>query len=174
MAHTLSPREKQFLIIGGAVGAVLLVLVLLVIPFQDRMRSMDQKIQRLETQVEEAQMLRARYMRLKQQLTGSETKLKQGQKIDFFQYVTDLANAQVAPEQQVYIREKPEPAQEDFRVRSLEVRFQQLDLGQVVRVLSRLETAPTVIRVKSLSVKKRFDNPELLDLELAISSYSPA
>lgn len=172
MALSLTDRDKRGVIIGGGVVVLLLILVLVVFPLQDRLSTLNRQINSKQAALKESQQTSAELQQLRARMSDNESRFNSARSFSLFQYVQGVGNSLATPEQLAYIRPQPDQQQDNITISSLEARFQNLDLGQAVGILSRLENAPAVTRVTNLSIKKRFDRPEFLDVELKVSAYT--
>jgi hypothetical protein len=65
------------------------------------------------------------------------------------------------------------PPGDRYRESKVEVALERVTLSQTVNYLHQIEASPQVLSVKSLRVRKRPDNPELLDVSFTVSSFEP-
>ena len=65
------------------------------------------------------------------------------------------------------------PAHERYRETKVEVGLKEVSLPQTVRYLHEIEASQQVLSVKTLRIRTRTDNPELLDVTFTVSSFEP-
>ncbi len=63
------------------------------------------------------------------------------------------------------------PAGRRYVEHSVDVKLRQVDLGSLADFLRKLETGPRLITVTRLSLKRRFSEPEKLDVELTATAF---
>ena len=61
-----------------------------------------------------------------------------------------------------------------YTEKDFEVRFERVDLNQVVNLLYLTENSRTLLVIKEFSMKDRFDEPELLDVTLKVTHVTKA
>ncbi|MCK7504932.1 MAG: hypothetical protein MZV70_13200 [Desulfobacterales bacterium] len=59
----------------------------------------------------------------------------------------------------------------DGHEESAEVRFEKMTMNEVVNVLYAIDHAPVTVSVKRVTMKKSFENPELLDVTMTLSLF---
>jgi len=54
---------------------------------------------------------------------------------------------------------------------SAEIQMEKLNMSELVHLFYKIENAPMILAVKRVVIKKSFENPELLDLTMAVSLF---
>jgi type II secretory pathway component PulM len=54
---------------------------------------------------------------------------------------------------------------------SAEIQMEKLNMSEVVNLFYKIENAPMILAVKKVSIKKSFENPELLDVTMSVSLF---
>lgn len=55
---------------------------------------------------------------------------------------------------------------------SAEVQLDKVNTNELVNILFKIENAPMILTIKRVTVKKVFDNPELLDVSMTLSLFT--
>ncbi len=167
----LENREKLFIIGGGVILIVMLLIYAAYIPYLHAIERADKSIQVKLKQIEEVKQMQLEYLALKEQLASLESHQGQGSRLSALTLIEDLASRIGSRDNLVNIRPQTAQVQGDYRVENVDVRFERMPLAQLVRLLKGLETSQGQIQVKSLQVKQRFDDKALVDLNMTVSSF---
>jgi hypothetical protein len=54
---------------------------------------------------------------------------------------------------------------------SAEIQIEKLNMTELVHLFFKIENAPMILAVKRVIIKKSFENPELLDVTMAVSLF---
>jgi len=54
---------------------------------------------------------------------------------------------------------------------SAEIQMEKLNMSELIHLLYKIENAPMILAVKRVVIRKSFENPELLDLTMAVSLF---
>jgi len=54
---------------------------------------------------------------------------------------------------------------------SAEIQMEKLNMTELVHLFYKIENAPMILSVKRVVIKKSFENPDLLDLTMAVSLF---
>jgi general secretion pathway protein M len=57
---------------------------------------------------------------------------------------------------------------------SAEIRVEKLTMGESIRLFYGIENAPMILAIKNLQMRKSFENPELLDVIVTMSLFTPS
>ncbi|MCX8027390.1 MAG: hypothetical protein N3A62_06000 [Thermodesulfovibrionales bacterium] len=60
----------------------------------------------------------------------------------------------------------------DYLEESIDIVAEGLTINEVVNILFRIEKMPMLVSIKSMSIKRSFENPENLNLQLSMAYYS--
>jgi hypothetical protein len=115
--------------------------------------------------------LRREYDSLQVRLSAVEEKIRSSPRGNIRTTLESLASqASVKVES---MEPQASPPGDRYRESKVEVALERVTLNQTVNYLHQIEAAPQVLSVKSLRVRKRPDNPELLDVSFTVSSFEP-
>jgi general secretion pathway protein M len=167
----LAPRER--LLVGSA-GGLLGLALLYVAVLNPLLGAMSRAGDRREAADQEARVmerLRREYDGLQVRLASVEEKIRSSPRGNLRSTLESLASqASVKVES---MEPQASPPGDRYRESKVEVALERVTLSQTVNYLHQIEASPQVLSVKSLRVRKRPDNPELLDVSFTVSSFEP-
>jgi general secretion pathway protein M len=167
----LEARERMLVSIVAvlSLGAVLYVLV--VGPIlrasqrgEDRLATADQRLQVM-------QRLRRDYDDVKGRLADVEQRIQRGARSELRTTLESLA--QQASVKVESMEPQASPAHPKYRETKVEVGLKSVTLAQTVHYLHQIDIAPQALSVKSLRVRTRAEQPDLLDVSFTVSSFEP-
>jgi general secretion pathway protein M len=170
MIDRLGERERLFL----AGGAFLLVVVLggygAYQAYSSTLVKLDRTIVTRTRQLTEVDRLRLEALQLRQQIQQAEAKLAQSANFSLASYLEGQAEQLAGRGSLSYARPQPSVNRGQFQEEILEIKLERLALEQVLRLLWTVETAPAPMQVREFNLRKRFDDPALLDLTMTIAA----
>jgi general secretion pathway protein M len=169
MWRRFSWREQLVLGWGAAIIFGLLLYMVAVDPLLERMAMLDRLIPQKQKELEQLNRLREEYGRLKGQVDADVRSM--GTDFSLSTFVEKTVLEQVGKPHLAGIKPQPELPFENYQEVAVEVRLEQVQLGQIVSFLSGLEQAPQRLRVKRLEIKSRFNDPDLLDAAITVAVY---
>lgn len=170
----LSQRERMILLVGG--GVLLLLGVWGLAQAADwygmRMRAMERQIRDKEAAQASLARIQQDYNDLQSQLKEIEARIaKDKGSFSLLSFLESLAGNLGMRSSIAYMRPQPPTEVEGFRELGVEIKIQNITLEQAVRLLSSLEEAPHLIRVKQLQMRTRFADPRYLDATILAVTY---
>lgn len=162
-------REQLVLGWGAVIVIGLLLYMLAIDPLLQRMAMLDRLIPQKQRELEQLNRLREEYGRLKGQVDADVRSM--GTNFSLTTFVEKTVLEQVGKSHLAGIKPQPEMPFEHYKEVAVEVRLEQVQLGQIVSFLSGLEQASQRLRVKRLEIKSRFNEPDLLDAAITIAVY---
>jgi type II secretory pathway component PulM len=168
---SLAPRER--LLVGSAGGLVLLALlyVAVVNPVLGAIARTGSRREAAEQELRVMTRLRHEYDGLQGRLADVERRIQQSPRGNLRSTLENLAReASVAVES---MEPQAAPPGDRYRESKVEVTLEQVNLVQTINYLHQIESAEQVLSVKTLRLRKRPDNPELLDVSFTVSSFEP-
>ena len=168
----LSNREKS-LIVLGLIGAIAIISYgVIVAPLVERFTNLNRAIIQKESQYNDILRLRGEYLTLKKEYTELEnaaSKSKEGfSPLTFMEGVSAQAKIK---DKVVSMKPMLTPLGENYRESSIEVKIERVVLEQIIRYLHLTENSEYTLRVKTLHLKSRFDDPGLMDASVIVSFY---
>jgi general secretion pathway protein M len=170
MMMNLSLREKQYLLGGGGVLLLLLLLFGLVVPLSETMSGMDSRFVHKQEQLEKARLLQAEVAEVKLQLAQLERKIDGKQDASLFALIENNSEQLGFRDNLVSMRPQSPSRREGFRVEAVDLRLEKIRFDQLVSLLKAFDSSDMLLNVRQLKVKKRFDDPTLVDVTLQVES----
>ncbi len=167
----LSQREQRVLIGAGAVF-VLLILYLTVDSVLQGYDRLETKIAKTRKEVENLTQLREEYMEAHKQLEEVKTKLDRMEKgFSMLSFIEDLANKQNIRENIGSVKPKELPLNDDYNESIVELKMDNVTLPDLVDFIYKIENSGHLLKVKRLRIKTRFDNRDLLNVTMQVTTY---
>jgi type II secretory pathway component PulM len=165
----LSSNERLLVSIAGGLLAVTLVWFGIATPLLGAARRSAQDVATAEQQIELVRALRSRFDDVNGRLSAVEARIQSGPQAEIFTTLEQLASQSAVKIDSMEPRTSP--ASSEYRETKVQVALKGVTLAQVVGLLSRIDTAPQMLSVKSLRLRTRPDKPELLDVTFTVSSF---
>jgi len=174
MIDKLSDRERLFML-GGAIA---LVVILAGFGGYEAYRStltrLDRTIATRTRQLADFEGLRQEALLLQQQMQQAEGKLAQSATFSLATFIEGQAEQVAGRTSLAYARPQSPASRGNLQEEILEAKLERLSLEQVLRLLWVIDTAPVPMHVRDMELRKRFDDPALLDLTLTVSAMRRA
>ncbi len=169
-----SPRERWLIVLGvcALVGIALDGWVLS--PLRARAAALEAETQRLEGDLLRAAQVAREVRLLNAQVAHVETRIRPGEKTNLFTLLETLATRAGVREQLESIKPKQPSGNDRFPETRVEVSLKGTTLGQTVRFLHEIESSPLHLIVRSLRIKARGDETNLLEVSFSVSSFTRA
>jgi general secretion pathway protein M len=167
----LSGRERILVLSAGGLlvfGIVYAGMVMPAIAASDRA---EQRRFSAEQQLTAMTRLREEFDDVHYRLTSVEDRIRTGPKGNLRTTLESLAKQALVKIESM--EPQSSPAHELYRENKVEVDLKSVTLSQTVNYLHQIESAQQVLSVKSLRIRTRPDNPELLDVTFTVSSFEP-
>jgi hypothetical protein len=132
-------------------------------------RGASQNAAAAEQQIELVRALRARFDEVNGRLGAVEARIQSGPQAEIFTTLEQLASQSLVKIDSMEPRTSP--ASDEYRETKVQVALKGVSLAQLVGLLSRIDTAPQMLSVKSLRIRTRPDKQELLDVTFTVSSF---
>ena len=170
MIENLSLREKQYLIVGGVTLFGLILVFGLIVPLTEMLSGMDARFETKQSQVEKARLLQVEVIQVKNQLAQLERKIGRRQDLSLFALIEKGSERLGFRDNLVSMRPQSPGQREGFKVEAVDLRLEKIRFDQLVSLLKAFESAEALLNVRQLKVKKRFDDPALVDVSLQVES----
>lgn len=171
----LLDREKTILLLGGIAAAVILLLSFVVIPGAARVKSLSRQFSQAENELAEL-----RKMRPELEQTDREVRQIAGR-------VTGAANSAESPLARLTasLREPGFPQSafslksggvkdgEFLREEAFDLKIENLTYLEAVKIVTRLETGPLPVAIRSVQMKSRYDDGRYIDATFRIGFLLP-
>ncbi len=165
----LAPREQA--LVGGA--GVSLGLALLWFAFIQPIRNLVQNAEaRVEVAAQEvaiSQQLGRELRAIGSQLRVVEERVRRGPRGNLFTILESLAARSAV--RVASVEPQSAPNHDRYKETKVQVVLKEVTLAQTVNFLHRIESADQLLSVKSLRVRTRADQSDLLDVTFSVSSF---
>ena len=167
----LAQRERLLVSIVGLMFGAALVYLVVIGPIlrasdrgEERHASADQQLQMM-------QRLRRDYDDVQGRLADVEQRIRRGAKSELRTTLESLA--QQASVKVDSMEPQASPAHPKYRETKVEVALRNATLAQTVNYLHQIDVAPQALSIKSLRIRTRAEQPDLLDVTFTVSSFEP-
>jgi hypothetical protein len=117
------------------------------------------------------QRLRRDYDDVKGRLADVEQRIQRGARSELRTTLESLA--QQASVKVESMEPQTSPAHPKYRETKVEVGLKSVTLAQTVHYLHQIDVAPQALSVKSLRIRTRAEQPDMLDVSFTVSSFEP-
>jgi general secretion pathway protein M len=170
MIDKLSERERLFLLGGAIALAVILIGFGGYESYRATLGRLDRTIAARTRQLSTFEQVRQNALQLRQQMQQAEGKLAQSASFSLATFIEGQAGQVAGRTSLSYARPQPPTTRGNLLEENLEAKFERLTLEQVLRLLWMIETGPVPMQVREIDLRKRFDDPALLDLTMTVSA----
>lgn len=164
----LTPRERLFLGAGGGALALFVVLVS-ALAFSRAIHKREEIIEERTTYMQQIGALSKNFRAQESERQELERRL-QGQNVRLFSYMEELARRK-----SVTIGDMADRGvtggDDKIKETSVEVNMPRISLAKLAEFLNEIEKGPSIIKVKKLRVRGRYDTKEELDVSLTVATY---
>ena len=171
MKLNITKRERRTL----AVAAVLLVVLIVYLGVDaavQHYQEMGQKIELKKQDLVKISHLRDEYVETHRQVQEIRSRLDKKQKdFSLLSFIEDLANREGIREKIGSVKPKKIPLNEEYDESSVEIQMDNVTLPKFVDFAYKIEHSGHLLKVKRLRIKTRYDDPNLLNVTLQVSTY---
>ena len=167
----LEARERRLVAAALGLLAVALLYLVVVSPLLGAADAGGERRLGAEQQLAAMQRLRREYDDLQVRLADVEQRIARGSRGNLRTTLETLARqASVKVES---MEPQASPSHPQYRETKVEVGLRSVTLAQTVKYLHQIDISPEALSVKSLRMRTRPDQPELLDVTFTVSSFEP-
>lgn len=165
----LAPREQA--LVGGAGASIALALLwfVLIQPARNLVLNAETRVAVAEQEVELSAQLRRELVSVGTQLRAVEERVRSGPRGNLFTTLESLA-AQSALKV-ASVEPQAAPTHDLYEESKVQVVLKEVTLAQTVNFLHRIESADQLLSIKSLRLRTRTDQSDLLDVTFSVSSF---
>lgn len=169
--NSLSLRERVLVSVVLGLVAAALLFVAVVNPLVGAAARSEERLLTADQELRVMQRLRRDYDDVQHRLTAVERRIQGGARGNLRTTLEALARqASVKVES---MEPQASPEHEAYRETKVEVGLRGVTLAQTVNYLHQIEAAPQALSVKSLRMRTKSEQPELLDVTFTVSSFEP-
>lgn len=138
-------------------------------------RSAERELSALRKKDNEFSALSGEYRSLKESISAIERKKALTKTTSVAQAIDDISRSlgmagKVKSIKGTGTRKTPNQMSEE----TAEIRIEKLTINEMVQLIYKIENAPMILAMKTVVIKKSFENPELLDVTMMVSLFTPA
>ena len=172
MMKQLSPRELAMVCVAGIVVAATLLYFVLIAPYLETIGRLDGKIASRQQQLQQVKQLQQDFRHVQGQIKSLQRRQATAGDFALFAYVENQVSRIAGRENLTSMRPMPAVNHDDITEEAVEIKLENISLGQMLQLLQSFDSAPVPLQVKALQLKVRFDNTQQLDGSLRISAYT--
>jgi type II secretory pathway component PulM len=159
----MTQRDRQILIIGGILSSMLLIYMLILRPLGNAVDDADARIDERRAAVVQMRELSQEAQRLRASMPRGSAN------VNLLSYMEGLARQADLGSNIDSMKPGMGITSGTTRRNSVEVKLSRVNLKQITHLLYQVEHGGRYpLRVHELHIKKRFDNPELIDVVLEV------
>jgi general secretion pathway protein M len=167
----LEARERMLVSIVGTLLALALLYVAVVGPLLRASAAGEERHATAEQRLQQMQRLRRDYDDVQGRLADVEQRIRRGARSELRTTLESLA--QQASVKVESMEPQASPAHPKYHETKVEVGLKNVTLAQTVHYLHQIDIAPQALSVKSLRIRTRAEQPDLLDVTFTVSSFEP-
>jgi type II secretory pathway component PulM len=165
----LSPNERLLVSVAGGVLCVTLLWFGAAAPLLSAAETAALRADTAEEQLARVRSLRTHYDEVSERLGVVESRIQSGPTGELFTTLEQMAAQSLVKIDSMEPRTAP--ASDEYRETKVQVALKGVTLAQVVGLMSRIDTAPQMLSIKSLRIRTRPDKQDLLDVTFTVSSF---
>jgi type II secretory pathway component PulM len=167
----LEARER--VLVSSALGVLALIILYfaLIAPILSASGRGEERLASADQQLKLMQRLRRDYDDVHGRLADVEQRIRNGAKSELRTTLESLA--QQASVKVESMEPQSSPAHPKYRETKVEVGLKNVTLAQTVHYLHQIDIAPQALSVKSLRIRTRAEQRDLLDVTFTVSSFEP-
>lgn len=168
----LSTRERALVGIAVA-GVVVFVVTLVGLWFTGKLEESELRIEQKQSGMQKIELLAAEYFAAQEQSRQTESIIARN-RINLFKYVDEAARRNgisLTEIKEASASARKGARKDTIREESVQVKINKADLNMLVRFLEDIESRDKLVVLKSMTLKRRYDNDKLLDAKLKISTF---
>lgn len=167
----LDPRERTLVSLALGLLGLILVWTLVLSPLLGAAAHRGQQLETADQRLDVMERLRRDYDDVQARLADVERRIQTGPQGNLRTTLETLARqASVRVES---MEPQASPSHPKYRETKVDVGLSKVTLDQTVTYLHQIETAPQALSVKSLRIRTRAEQPDLLEVSFTVSSFEP-
>ncbi len=167
------PPRERYIIIAGLAVAVFFILYWLVTGISSPGPSRKSRLESTLAKQKEFHHVLEKYKALHSSVEEFDRRLNQTQQdLDLFAVLNAFAQQTGIREQIVKMDPSEGSGTEYYQERHVDMNLQKIPLRPLVRFLQKIEGSEEFLRVTKITIKRRFDQSETLDVSIRVNAYS--
>ena len=153
----------------------LAALTILLLPNLLWERSAERELAALKKKYNEFSLLAGEYRSLKGNISAIERKKALTKTESIAQAIDDISRSLgMAGKVKSIKGTGTRKTQNQMSEETAEIKIEKLTINEMVQLMFKIENAPMILAMKTVVIKKSFENPELLDVTMTVSLFTPA
>ncbi len=169
----ISAREQILVLTAGAMLLLTAVTFAILMPFFSLADGAERRVETAEQQIEVMRRLHREYVEIQSRLSSVEKRIENQKGQHNIRTLLETLARQSAVKI-ASMEERQAGKNEQYVETKVEVSLKNVTLSQTVKYLHNIESANSQLSVKSLRIKGRQDESQLLDVTFSVSSFEPA
>lgn len=172
--ENLTRRERLYLVAGGvaAIGMVFFGLFSMMTSYRDRMENLDRLIRQKQEAMVELAVIQREYAKLNEQIGALENRISKDQgSFSLLSFIESLAVRENVRSNIAHMRPQTGETRNQYRENAVEIKIEKVTLERAIRFLTKIEKAPHVLKIRNLHFRRRYADPQFLDITFRVSSY---
>lgn len=175
MTRNISHRERLLLAVTVAVVVVTGLWVGAIEPAVERRETLERKIETKRSELAEVRALAVKHAVIKERFDRFRDRIAaQPAGHSPLSYMESLAASAGVKDNIISMVPQPGEIMEGFRESPVSVKLEKVTLGRLVSFLKAAREGGIYLRVKRVSIKPQYEDPELLNVTLLIAGYEEA
>ncbi len=166
----LDTRERLVLLVGGFMGAILLLWALGVAPMMEDADKLERLTVRKQRASVELEKVLSEY-RAQAARVGNAVLAAPDSNFSLLSFLEGLSDRARVKGNIKYMRPSTTDVADGIREHSVEIKVANIRLAAMVELITQVERSPHALRIKRLHVKRRFSDASLLDVTFVVSRY---
>lgn len=171
----LREREKFIVIVGAIAAAIILLMTFVVVPGAGKVRSLSRQFTVAEKDLADLRKMRPELERIDREVRQKTARVSGSANPSDSPHARLTAALQEAgfPQSAVSLKSAGARDGEFFREESFDLKVENLTYLEAARLVTRLETGPLPVAIRSAQLKSRYDDNKYLDATLRIGFLLP-
>jgi hypothetical protein len=160
----LLKNKKYIFVLSGLAGIV--IVIALAINFLTKEK---RELKFLQEQHKEMLVLKDEFLQLKQRIDTVENKKNLSNAEGVIQAVDEVFSSIGLKSKLKTVKSSGKREIKEGFEEEADLSIEKIDMNEMLNIFYKIENAPMVLTVKKATIKKSFENPELLDISLTLS-----
>jgi hypothetical protein len=169
-----SGREQALIGATALIAGLLLLQSVAITPLRTGIAESVESGEQAERDLQQVSVLAPEIQKLRGQLASVEERIQPGDQTNLLQLLETLAQQAEVKDKVESIRPKVGARNDRYPETRAEVQLRGATIEQTVAYLSKIETAPLYLILRSLQIKSRGDKDQTLDVTFSVSSFQRA
>jgi len=171
ISHISGDRQSRASSFSIALIAAILITFILIIPIALASKSSEKELRAQQMRFRELSMLIAEYRSLKGHIDSLEVKESLSKVSGIAQALDDTVTSVGMKGKIKSVKVLGQRDVKDAVEETAEIHIERLTMNELINLFYRIDEAPFLFSMKGFTIKKTFENPELLNVTMSIALY---